>query len=97
MKKPITLFAVLAVTGLSACANMTQDQRTAAGALAGGAAGLALADRADKSDTARGVATLAGAAAGATLAANSGGAQSTTTTRSCVYPDGRPAPCPVGY
>ncbi|QFT62482.1 hypothetical protein SAMN05421853_110114 [Roseivivax halotolerans] len=97
MKKTFTVFAILATTGLSACGNMTQDQRTAAGALAGGAAGLAIADRNDSSDTARGVATLAGAAAGATLAANSGGAQNNTTTRRCVYSDGTPAPCPVGY
>ncbi|MHA6325665.1 glucose-6-phosphate isomerase [Roseivivax sp. CAU 1753] len=97
MRKSIIATLVVGSAVLAGCGNMSQDQRYATGALVGGAAGLAAADASDKSGTARAVATLAGAAAGATIAANTGNAQQQPRTVSCVYPDGRPAPCPPSY
>ena len=91
--KPISALAFAAVMGLSACAgsNMTSDQQYATGALVGGAAGLAAADAAGGSSTDKAAATLVGAAAGGAIAGNA--AQRNRGSR-CVYPDGRPAPCP---
>ena len=71
MKKTAILFLAAAVT-LSACGNMTQDQRFAAGGLAGGAAGLAAAEALDSNKTGKIVGTLLGAAAGSSYAANGG-------------------------
>lgn len=98
MKTTATILLLTVSSALAACGNMTQDQRYATGALLGGAAGLAIADDADKSGTTKAVATLAGAAAGASIAANTGGGiQQQQRTVRCVYPNGAPAPCPVGY
>ena len=96
MKKSVIALLIVGTTALAGCNNMTQDQRYATGALVGGAAGLAAADASDKSGTARAVATLAGAAAGGAIAANTGTPQPPATTVRCTYPDGRPAPCPPG-
>ncbi|MFD1341941.1 glycine zipper 2TM domain-containing protein [Litorisediminicola beolgyonensis] len=93
MKKIATALLLTSAFGLSACANMTSDQRYATGALAGGAAGLAAGERLGGNSTEKAAATLAGAAIGGAVASNSGPAP----TRSCVYPNGQPAPCPVGY
>lgn len=68
MKKTAILL-LTAVLGLSACSNLSQDQRFAAGGLAGGAAGLAAADALKANKTGRIVGTLLGAAAGSTYAA----------------------------
>lgn len=83
--------AILASAALLAgCGNLTPDQRFAAGGLAGGAAGLAIADATKANRTGKIVGTLAGAAIGSTVAAN--GAQ-----QNCRYSNGTYGPCPAGY
>ena len=72
MKKSAILLVASAVA-LSACANMSQDQRFTAGGLAGAAAGYAAADALKSNKTGLVVGTLLGAAAGSSYAANSGG------------------------
>lgn len=91
MLTTLRIGAVLMVGSLVAgCANLTPDQRFAAGGLAGGAAGLAIADATKADRTGKVVGTLAGAAIGSTLAANS-------APRTCRYANGSYGPCPIGY
>lgn len=91
MTKTLMIVLTAAALGLSGCAStLTGDQATAAGALAGGAAGLAITDAVGGSGTAKAVGTLAGAAAGAALAADAANKQ-------CRYANGRIGPCPAGY
>lgn len=73
---------VVAALSLSACAGMDPTERTAIGALAGAAAGIAAADllRADRNWVA--VAALGGAAAGVLVARNA-------ATNQCAFSDGR--------
>ncbi|MHA6346701.1 glucose-6-phosphate isomerase [Roseivivax sp. CAU 1761] len=95
MKKTLMILLATGTVALAGCQNLTPDQRFAAGGLAGGAAGLAVADRMDADRTGKIMGTLAGAAAGSTLAA--GTARPQPRTVSCRYPNGQPAPCPGGY
>lgn len=89
--KPIRITALLTVAALLAgCANLSPDQRFAAGGLAGAATGLAVADATNSNKTGRVIGTLAGAAIGSTVAANSAQPQ-------CRYSNGSLGPCPVGY
>lgn len=83
----LTSAVVLALAG---CANMTPDQRFAAGGLAGGAAGLAIADHTKADKTGKIVGTLAGAAIGSSLAASS-------SSSTCRYPNGTIGPCSSRY
>ena len=70
--KTSALLILSAALALSGCAGMTQDQRFAAGGLAGAAAGLVAADALKSNKTGRIAGTLIGAAAGSTYAANYG-------------------------
>ena len=72
MKKSAYLLLVAALS-LSACAGMTQDQRFAAGGLAGAAAGYAAADALKANKTGMITGTLLGAAAGSSYAATNTG------------------------
>ncbi len=90
--RKIALLMPLAALALAGCAGMTPDQRYATGALAGGAAGLAIADKSNGNNTEKAVGTLAGAAIGGTIAANSG-----TSAKQCQYADGTIRACPAGY
>ena len=68
--KTLSTFGALAVAiTLSGCAGMTSDQNFAVGGLAGGAAGLAIADATGADGTGKALGTLAGAALGSSLAA----------------------------
>jgi outer membrane lipoprotein SlyB len=89
MKQTLMILLTAGSFGLAGCADMSGDQRTTVGALAGGAAGLAAADALGGDTTGKAVGTLAGAAAGAAIGASSG--------KQCRYPDGRIAACPAGY
>jgi ammonia channel protein AmtB len=83
--------AAAAILALSACENMTSDQRTVAGAAGGAAAGLITAEALDASNEWRLIAGLAGAAAGTVVAQNRQG-------NVCAYARGDgtyyEAPCP---
>lgn len=89
MKQILTTLLFAGSLGLAGCADMTGDQRTTVGALAGGAAGLAAADALGGGSTERAVGALAGAAAGAAIGASA--------VKTCRWPDGRIANCPPGY
>jgi hypothetical protein len=95
MKKTILILVSSATVALAGCQNLTPNQRATAGGLAGGAAGLAVADRMDADATGKVMGTLAGAAAGTAIGAAT--AQPQARTVSCRYPNGAPAPCPGGY
>lgn len=71
MKKSALLVLAAALV-LSACAGMSQDQRFAAGGLAGAAAGLVAADALKANKTGRIAGTLLGAAAGSSYASRYG-------------------------
>jgi outer membrane lipoprotein SlyB len=83
--------AMLPIIGLSACENMTSDQRTVAGVAGGAAAGLLTAEALGASNEWRLIAALGGAAAGTVVAQN----QQRTV---CAYSRGDgtyyEAPCP---
>lgn len=87
LKISAALFAAL--IAVSACQPTPQNQ-AAAGAIFGGAAGLALSELVGANPQWTAVATLGGAAAGAVVAQN-------RATRECAYADGRGgyyvAPC----
>lgn len=88
MKKTLIPLLISAF-GLAGCAGMSSDQRYATGALAGGAAGLALADNVHGSGTEKAIGALAGAAIGGAVASN--------TVKQCRYADGTIRACPAGY
>lgn len=89
MKK--TLAILLAGSfALAGCSNMTSDQRYATGALAGGAAGVALADNMNGNNAEKAAGALAGAAIGGAVASN-------TAPKQCRYADGTVRACPAGY
>lgn len=75
MKKIRHIALAASFIALTACGNLTQDQRFTAGGLAGAAVGLAAADALKTDRTGKIVGTLVGAAAGSTYAANSGNAR----------------------
>jgi hypothetical protein len=79
------------ILALSACENMTAEQRTVAGVAGGAAGGLIAAEAFDANDEWRLIAALAGAAAGTAVAQN-------TATGNCAYARGDgtyySAPCP---
>lgn len=75
VKKIRTLVLAAGCIILAGCGNLTQDQRFAAGGLAGAAAGLATADALKSNKSGKIVGTLAGAAIGSTYAANTGGSR----------------------
>jgi hypothetical protein len=83
--------AVLALFTLTACENLTPEQRTIVGVAGGAAAGLIAADALEADDDWRLIAGLAGAAAGTLVAQNS-------QTGNCAYARGDgtyyTAPCP---
>jgi outer membrane lipoprotein SlyB len=76
---------------LSACDNMTPEQRTVAGVAGGAAAGLIAAEALNANNNWRLIAALGGAAAGTVVAQN-------TQNQSCAYARGDgtyyTAPCP---
>jgi hypothetical protein len=75
------LAAGLSVLTLGACANMSPEGRTVAGAAGGAAAGLLTAEAFDASDEWRLISALGGAAAGTVVAQN-------TQTGTCAYARG---------
>ena len=87
------MFALLSASALlvSACDDMTPQQRAAVGAAGGAAAGFLVADAFDANDNWTVLTTLAGAAAGTLVAQNA-------ETRDCAYARGDgtyyTAPCP---
>ncbi len=68
----IAAILLAGVLAISACGNMSSQQRYASGGLAGGAAGLAVADMLDADDTVKVIGTLLGAAAGSSYASGGG-------------------------
>ena len=76
-----SMFALGALILLSACQNLTPEQRTVVGVTAGAATGLITADALDANDNWRIIAALAGAAAGTIVAQNS-------ATNNCAYARG---------
>jgi len=79
----VGIAAVFAATlGLSACGNMSPNERAVVGGLAGAAAGLIAADALRANPNWTIVGALGGAAAGALVARN-------TATNECAYADGR--------
>lgn len=91
--KPRNMYALIiaGVLSLSACENLTPEQRTVVGVAGGAAAGLITADALKADDDWRLIAALAGAAVGTVVAQNS-------ATGNCAYvrSDGTyyTAPCP---
>ncbi|SDI05079.1 glycine zipper 2TM domain-containing protein [Lutimaribacter saemankumensis] len=81
----------LALFSLTACQNLTSDQRTVVGVAGGAAAGLIAADILEADNDWRLIAGLAGAAAGTLVAQN-------RQTGNCAYARGDgtyyTAPCP---
>jgi hypothetical protein len=69
MNRTATLGVIAVALTLSGCAGLSSDQNFAVGGLAGGAAGLALADATKADGTGKALGTLAGAAIGSSLAA----------------------------
>ena len=69
MKSTATFGVIAVALTLSGCAGLSSDQNFAVGGLAGGAAGLALADATKADGTGKALGTLAGAAIGSSLAA----------------------------
>ncbi|BDW86517.1 glycine zipper 2TM domain-containing protein [Roseicyclus marinus] len=82
---------IAALAVLSACDDLTSEQRTIVGLAGGAAAGLITAEALDADNNWRLIAALAGAAAGTLVAQNS-------ATDSCAYARGDGtyfvAPCP---
>lgn len=74
-------FMITCVLALSACQDLTREQRTMVGAVGGAAAGMITADALKADDNWRVIAVLAGAAAGTIVAQNS-------TDGRCAYARG---------
>ncbi|MEL0435818.1 glycine zipper 2TM domain-containing protein [Phycobacter sp. K97] len=91
MKTKLTAFAAAALLALTACENLTTEQRTVVGVTGGAAAGLIAAEALDANKNWRIIAALAGAAAGTIVAQNQ-------ATNTCAYARGDgtyyEAPCP---
>ena len=85
------IIAFVGVMGLTACENLTAEQRTVVGLAGGAAAGLIAADVLQADDDWRLIAALGGAAAGTVVAQNQNG-------QTCAYARGDgtyyTAPCP---
>ena len=85
------ILALFGLSVLTACQNMTDQQRTVVGLTGGAAAGLVAADVLQADDDWRLIAALGGAAAGTVVAQNQNG-------RTCAYARGDGtyyrAPCP---
>ncbi|WP_297774088.1 glycine zipper 2TM domain-containing protein [uncultured Roseovarius sp.] len=81
MKFWMTCVAAISVLTLGACANMSPEGRTVAGAAGGAAAGLLTAEVFDASDEWRLISALGGAAAGTVVAQN-------TQNGNCAYARG---------
>ena len=82
MKTKLISLALITGLGVSACTMDQDTQRTAAGSVLGGAAGLAAASALGLPDGWVAVSTIAGAAAGTVVARN-------PNTNTCAYADGR--------
>lgn len=91
MKTKLTAFAAAALLALTACENLTTEQRTVVGVTGGAAAGLIAAEALHANSNWRIIAALAGAAAGTVVAQN-------YATKTCAYARGDgtfyEAPCP---
>lgn len=91
MKLPIAATALAALVTMSACDDLTPEQRTVVGVAGGAAAGLIAADILELDDDWTLITALAGAAAGTIVAQNS-------STGNCAYARGDgtyyTAPCP---
>ncbi|RBI82864.1 glucose-6-phosphate isomerase [Rhodosalinus halophilus] len=91
MRIPLIAMLGALVMALSACENLTPEQRTVAGVAGGAAAGLIAADVLEADDDWRLISALAGAAAGTVVAQNQ-------QTGMCAYARGDGtyyrAPCP---
>ena len=70
MKNVAFTFACISILGLSACQNLTSDQRTVAGVAGGAAAGLITAEALGANKNWRLISALGGAAAGTMIAQN---------------------------
>lgn len=82
MKQILTMsLASVTLLMVSACDNLTPQQRTVVGATGGAAAGLITADLLDASNEWRLIAALAGAAVGTVVAQNE-------ATKECAYARG---------
>lgn len=81
MKLWMLLAAGLTTLALGACANMSTEGRTVAGAAGGAAAGLIAAEALDASNEWRLISALGGAAAGTVVAQN-------TQNGNCAYARG---------
>ncbi|NBD31331.1 MAG: glycine zipper 2TM domain-containing protein [Alphaproteobacteria bacterium] len=85
------IIAIIGLLGLTACENLTAEQRTVAGLAGGAAAGLVAADVLEADDDWRLIAALGGAAAGTVVAQNQ-------NDQTCAYARGDgtyyTAPCP---
>lgn len=90
-KRIASAFLFAGLLGLSACENLTPEQRTLTGLAGGAAAGLITADALSADDDWRLIAALAGAAVGTVVAQNA-------TNGNCAYARGDgtyyTAPCP---
>jgi hypothetical protein len=91
MKNMAFTFTCLSILGLSACENLTSEQRTIVGVAGGAAAGLITAEALDANNNWRLIAALGGAAAGTVVAQNE-------ARQTCAYARGDgtyfEAPCP---
>lgn len=91
MKIWTSALAGIALLGLGACDNLTENQRTVAGVAGGAAAGLLTAEALGADDDWRLISALGGAAAGTVVAQNQ-------NQRVCAYSRGDgtyyEAPCP---
>ncbi|UWR89653.1 glycine zipper 2TM domain-containing protein [Phaeobacter inhibens] len=81
MKTHILAGLSAAILAVSACSDLTPEQRTVAGVAGGAAAGLIAADALKADDDWRLIAALGGAAAGTVVAQNS-------QSRQCAYSRG---------
>lgn len=85
------ILALFGLSALTACQNLTDQQRTVVGMTGGAAAGLVAADVLKADDDWRMIAALGGAAAGTVVAQNQNG-------QTCAYARGDgtyyKAPCP---
>jgi hypothetical protein len=94
MKHLTIAIACISILGLTACENMTTEQRTIAGVTGGAAAGLITAEALDANNNWRLISALAGAAAGTVVAQN-------PSRDLCAYARGDgtyyQAPCPRSY
>lgn len=91
MKNLALTVACISMLGLSACENLTSEQRTVAGVAGGAAAGLITAEALGANDNWRLISALGGAAAGTVIAQNQ-------SRKVCAYARGNgtyyEAPCP---